>query len=875
MSTTAADQINTSNNSNSINTFTSSLFFNVIVSSAIFVGYNVVRLMSKNIYQPRTFMIDHDKRPPSLTKSPLQWVWTVVKTPDEQLLKRVGVDAYMFLRYIRLCLVLFGLFSIPGFLILMPVNAINQEGLDGLNKLTFGNIKDPRRLWVHLFFNYLFTGVTLYAVKREMNKFILFRQKYLLSAQHQLDPIANTILVSGIPDETNTEEKLKKLFDPLPGGVKQVFIVRRVEELKKLVKERNEIISELELVFVRYGVNRLKNPNRIVSRPTHRVGFWLFGKKVDSIDYYSRKLRELNVEISEKQSNPSNYRKQASAFISFNNQLAAHIAVQSVSHHLPLAMYTKYVDMKPEDINWENLNIFPFQRYIRRGLSLAATVCLIMFWVFPVTFVSSLASLSSLIQILPFLSFMQSWSPVLIGIIQGIVPAVLLSLLVALLPIIFRALCMLEGTIRKSDVEQSVMTRFFVFLLINVFLVTTFASGIFSALGDLVKNPISSVTILGKSLPKVSTFFVTYVLFQALVGAAQEMLQVNKLVFYYIKTVLQFSTPRKVLDLNRLTKFEFGTTFPEHTLIFVIGLTYSTVAPFILLFVCLYFLIYYFVFHHQFQYVYDSVTHQTGGLLFPKAMEHMVVGIFFFQLTSLGLIMAKGGVIQAVGMVLLVIITTGLVRHGNRGFHPLLKFLPINISQKPALIGLESELTIRRIGKKTTFSHGSTFSEQSPFSTFVSPLEDTMKEESGELEIHTVIDYYTQSSPSSPISSQKPDSRLPSYRKSLPGNLMFLNPVLRDPMPVLWLPSEDSGILQVESTSLSSHNIPVTTRGAQMSPKGKIRITRWKDPTPKYWLSLELKSFGIHQPDMSLDKRTTNSTEFPSVIRENLSDPFI
>ncbi|ORX84793.1 DUF221-domain-containing protein [Basidiobolus meristosporus CBS 931.73] len=748
---------------------------------------------------------------------------TVIKTPDEQLLKRIGVDAYMFLRYIRLCLILFALFSIPGYLVLIPVNAINQEGLDGLNKLTFGNIRDPERLWVHFTSTVLIviqTGVTLYAVNREMSRFILFRQKYLLNRQHQLDPVANTILVSGIPDEINTEAQLMKIFDPLPGGVKKVFIMsnaqrpnRRVDNISKLVRQRNRVISQLELAFVRYGVSKQKYPHKEVPRPTHRPQWWwLFGKRVDSIDYCSQKLHDLNIKIAEKQSNPANYSKQASAFISFNNQLAAHIAAQSVTYHLPLAMQTKYVDMKPEDVIWENLDIIPIQRFIRRFLSYVASFCLILFWVFPVTFISSLASLSALIHILPFLGFMQSWSPVIIGVIQGILPAVLLSLLVALLPIIFRALCKHEGTIRRSDVEQSVMTRFFIFLLINVFLVTTFASGIFTALGDLVKNPISSVTILGRSLPKVSTFFVTYVLFQALVGASREMLQINRLLYYYIRAVLQFSTPRKILSLNRLTKFQFGTTFPEHTLIFVIGLTYSTVAPFILFFVTVYFLIYYFVYHHQFQYVYDSVIHQTGGLLFPKAMEHMVVGIYFFQLTSLGLIMAKGGAVPAVGMVILILITTGIVRHGKRVYLPLLKYLPVNISQKPSLIGLEAELTIRRNSFET-------------------------KED-------TVIDCYQKDIYNlSDLSTQ--EDALPLSRQSLPETMMFLHPLLRDPMPVIWLPQDETGVFQAESNNLKLNNIPATTGGAHLTSQGNIKLTRWSDPTPKYWLPSELKHYGI------------------------------
>lgn len=54
-----------------------------------------------------------------------------------------------------------------------------------------------------------------------------------------------------------------------------------------------------------------------------------------------------------------------------------------------------------------------------------------------VTFVSSISSLDNLAKILPFLSGVNNLPPAAVGIIQGILPAVALAILMAMLPVVF------------------------------------------------------------------------------------------------------------------------------------------------------------------------------------------------------------------------------------------------------------------------------------------------------------------------------------------------------------------------------------------------------------------------------------------------------
>lgn len=61
-----------------------------------------------------------------------------------------------------------------------------------------------------------------------------------------------------------------------------------------------------------------------------------------------------------------------------------------------------------------------------------------------------------------------------------------------------------------GSVALRVQSWYFPFQVIQVFLVTTFASGASSVASQIVQNPSSAVTLLAKNLPKASNFYIAY-----------------------------------------------------------------------------------------------------------------------------------------------------------------------------------------------------------------------------------------------------------------------------------------------------------------------------------------------------------------------------
>lgn len=99
-------------------------------------------------------------------------------------------------------------------------------------------------------------------------------------------------------------------------------------------------------------------------RPTHRLspfniswlpGLPLLNKKVDTIYWCRQELARLNVEIEEDQKHPERFPLMSSAFIQFNRQIAAHMACQSVAHHIPRHMFPRTIEISPRDVMWDNM----------------------------------------------------------------------------------------------------------------------------------------------------------------------------------------------------------------------------------------------------------------------------------------------------------------------------------------------------------------------------------------------------------------------------------------------------------------------------------------------------------------------------------------
>ncbi|KAG6918385.1 hypothetical protein DXG01_014786 [Tephrocybe rancida] len=846
-------------------TFVTALAFNAIVFGAELVAFTLLRPWFKAIYEPRTYVPPPSKRVEPLSESLLLWPIAVFKADYRDIIRTNGMDAYFFVRFLRMMTRVFLPIWFFSWAILMPVNSVHTRNgsADGLDQFTFGNVaKDKQnRYAAHIILVYFFTAWIFYNIRREMKAFVIKRQQHLISPAHAKSVQANTLLVTGIPAKYLSKDALYNIFNDLPGGVKKVWINRNLKELPDIYDRRLAACNKLESAetallktAAKLRLAAIKKANKqgnstdaeaaqpldvvMVSkeqRPQHRLGWIPFvGEKVDTIEWARSEIRictELLDEgravidndglgVRDRSEDPVNedsvegetdsksigtagkgqktkeeaksYPPINSAFVTFNNQIAAHLAQQSLTHHEPYRMSGKYVEVAPEDVIWANLSLNPYERKIRIAISYAATAALIIFWSIPVAFVGAVSNVYVLCAKASWLAWICGLPKIVVGIIAGILPPVLLAVLMMLLPIVLRLFARFEGIPKYNGLELSLMTRFFIFQVVHSFIIVTLSSGLIKSLPGILDNPTSVPSILANNLPGASTFFLTYITLQGLSGVAGGFLQIVPLIVYYVKLFILGSTPRSVYGIKfGLRSVNWGTTFPGVTLIVVIALGYSIISPIINGLACATFFAFYMLYKYLFLWQYGQPsTGDTGGLFFPKAIQHIFVGLYVQQVCLAALFFLAqndnkkpSAVPEGALMVVLIVLTAGFNIIINNSYGPLLHSLPLSIKDRMSGATQPTETT-----------------RPPPHDKDVQPFVENNEKKEG------------------------PANPQPLQSKSA-DDFGFAHPAVSRPQRTVWLPKDSSGLADEEERACKDAGVDASTQDANINEKGKVDIT--------------------------------------------------
>ncbi|EMC92200.1 hypothetical protein BAUCODRAFT_78650 [Baudoinia panamericana UAMH 10762] len=418
----------------------------------------------------------------------------------------------------------------------------------------------------------------------------------------------------------------------------------------------------------------------------------LIGKKVDKIYWLRRELARLNLEIEADQNDVERFPFMNSAFIQFNHQVAAHMACQSLSHHIPQSMAPRLIEISPNDVLWDNMSIKWWERYLRTFIVLAICLGLIVLYAVPVSFTSALSKLDTLGSTIHWLAWVKNLPQVVISIIQGLLPPILLNLILLLVPIIFRLLVKLQGVPTGNMRELGVQMWYFTFLFVQVFFVATLASGLSAFFTTLARQPQEVIKSLASSLPKASDYFYSYLLVQALSSSASTLLQTFTLICWFVFPALFDNTPRaKWQRQTTLTSIQWGSYFPTFTNYAVIGIIYSVISPFILIFMIIIFGLFWIVQRYNVLYV-TQFRNDTGGLLFPTAVNQLFTGVYFLELCLIGYFFIstdeQGSAVcipQAAIMIVALVFTAVYQWQLNQSFSPLFQFLPITLEDEAVI----------------------------------------------------------------------------------------------------------------------------------------------------------------------------------------------
>ncbi|KAK0441132.1 DUF221 family protein [Armillaria borealis] len=678
------------------------------------------------IYSPRTYLpppefvekcficfpiadvVEPSKRAEELPKGFWRWVPALLMSPPEDIIHKNGLDSYMFLRFVKMLIWIFAVFTFVTMVTIVPVNIVGVQSTNtGLDRISWSNIVnkgDQKRFAAHIVVVYLLTFFIFYLIRREMLHF------------------ARTVLITSVPNELANEHDMREFASFIPGGVDRVWFYRDKKLLNEIFEERQELCQKLESAEADVLKQATKawrakqaahkkalkrkpkdeeskeEPELVLSpashelldelvpakkRPTHRTGFlgnfWSQSRYL-GLDEISR----LNSAIEEERGKGEG-KFLGSAFVRCNLQIGAHVLAQCVSYHEASRPFAH-----PKDVVWRNLDDGALEIRGRYLTSWLATIGLIIGWAFPVTFIGTLSNVDDLCIKVHWLKWVCTAPDPVPALIQGVLPPALLAGLFALLPFILRALAWYECIPRYSLISVSVYRRFFLFLLIHGFLIVTLSSGITRAIQDIIEQPTQTVQKLAQQLPGASIFFLTYMLTQGFAGAGGALAQLMPLVLHYIRKWFLGRTPRQAFSVTyMMPSADFGIILPRLSLLATIAFAYSVLNPLINVMALISFVMFYLAFKFLCTQVFDQPDQsETGGLYFPMAVSNLFVGLYIQQICLACLFFLKvsvtktSSIIEGALMIILVAITACVQIYINHSFDPITTYLPMSLATK-------------------------------------------------------------------------------------------------------------------------------------------------------------------------------------------------
>ena len=438
-------------------------------------------------------------------------------------------------------------------------------------------------------------------------------------------------------------------------------------------------------------------------RPHHRLarfswtpgwlpGLPLLNKKVDTIFWCRGELARLNLEIEEDQKHPERFPLMNSAFIQFNHQIAAHMAAQSVIHHVPKHMAPRTVEISPDDVLWNNMSINWWEAWLRTFVVITIVSGMVILWTFPVAFTASIAQITTLADTYEWLKWLNDIPQKVLSVLAGILPPLFLAILLALVPPVLRLLAFLSGVQTGVAQQKAVQNYYFAFLFVQVFLVASIAGSIVATLTASFSDVTSIPETLATQIPKASNYFFSYMILQALSVSSSSLLQLATLIFWFILPKLFDSTARQKWKRNTtLPRVTWGTYFPVYTNFACIALIYSVVAPLIIVFAIITFTLLWIANRYQMLYV-SRFKLDTGGLLYPTAINQTFTGLYVMELCLIGLFFivpdSEGNQAcfrQAIIMIVAFFLTLLYQFLLNQSFAPLFQHLPITFEDEAVI----------------------------------------------------------------------------------------------------------------------------------------------------------------------------------------------
>ena len=330
-------------------------------------------------------------------------------------------------------------------------------------------------------------------------------------------------------------------------------------------------------------------------------------------------------------------RPEPAAFVTFKTRRSAVLAAAALLHHDASAWHAQPAP-GPREVLWDNLSLRAWERSLRAVFSWTALITFSLAFLVPVAAIQTFLELPALANVRGLQTFITF--PVVQSVVQCILPPLFLNGALLPVPWLIGRLSSLKGAPSRSAVDFAVVQQYFAFLVITVFFGSFAFGSVLNQLTMWARHPAQALTILGTAAPLTSLFFLNYVQFNALAAAPFALLRAFPLALFALKSRAA-STERAKARLWQDQFATFGPLLPRHSLVGLIGVVFAPINPLVPLMCTVYFLMASITEKYNMLYV-RRERYQSGGLLWPRGADQVMVSLVVGQAVLAFLLFVKG-----------------------------------------------------------------------------------------------------------------------------------------------------------------------------------------------------------------------------------------
>lgn len=599
------------------------------------------------------------------------WIKPVFSVTEEEIVRKVGLEAAMFLRYLRTCFHLVVIFSLFGTLMLMPVYGTGTEKLgtklievteDGVKKnitvpfvqglkiISLANVSaGDSRVWATVIMEYIVAVVLIYFMYVDFSKFADLRREYRTSE----NPVNYSVVVYDIPEMDQSEADIRKRFELLvPGQVAHVILVRKCTAAAKFQKKLDVAVTKRELAeYIKE--TKGESPE---TRPGICGCLMCHKPKVDALEYWTREQDRLAGDIIELGSSEEGC---AAAIVLFTNKRAtallaqANIATDATSWVVERAPH-------PEGVNWKAFTVPGYQVELRTLAIFVSIFFFTLFWSIPAVAISGLFSIQGLVDSPAFkwADFVLTLNPALVALIDSVLPAVVMSVLISLIPIFFRFLVSFERISSLAIVERKTRDYFYFFTLYGSFFVIVLGAAVTQDLQKVIDDPVELVRALARGIPGTGLFFATFILVLCLIPIPLQMSGLVRVIVRCILLKLAKTERQKRKARSGGSLFQFYRYSGQAMLVMFLAVMYSSLNPIVPISAVIYFGLALMTFRYMLCFTTYSPW-EGGGELFLGSYWGTMIGLGLKQLVTVLVLALKESIAPAILCLIPLLFTIG------------------------------------------------------------------------------------------------------------------------------------------------------------------------------------------------------------------------